>query len=374
MEKRSFLGEQISLLGLGCMRLPRLDSEKPAIDQARAKEVVDKAYRGGVNYFDTAYRYHDGESETFLGEALKAYPRDSFCLATKMPVWMIKKKEDVAAIFEDQLSRLQVSYFDFYLVHNISHEHKAAFDEYGVYEFLLQKKREGVIRHLGFSCHDTPEYIDSFCAAHPAFEFAQIQLNYLDWTMQRAGESYEVLRRRSMPVIVMEPVRGGLLARPCEAAQQILRAAAPDRSMASWAVRFAASLPGVMTVLSGMSSVEQVEDNLATLGEFAPLNDAERAALDKAVEAFNVSDLIPCTSCRYCMDCPQGVDIPGAFSRYNLYAMYGDAKAYKESLAKLDEAARETHCVACGKCRHNCPQGIDIPAMLQKIHAVADAL
>ena len=374
MEKRSFLGEQISLLGLGLMRLPRLKADKPAIDWARAKALVDRAYRGGVNYFDTAYMYHDGESETFAGEALKAYPRESFYLATKMPLWMLKKKEDVAAIFEDQLKKLQVSYVDFYLVHNISHEHKAAFDQYGVYEYLLQKKREGVIRHLGFSCHDTPEYIDAFCAAHPAFEFAQIQLNYLDWTMQRAGESYEALHRRSMPVIVMEPVRGGLLARPCDAARKILVDAAPDRSMASWAVRFAASLPGVMTVLSGMSTVEQVEDNLSTLCDFAPLGEAERAALDQAVEAFNVSGLIPCTSCRYCMDCPKGVDIPGAFSRYNLYAMYGDAKAYKESLAKLDEAARETHCVACGKCKRNCPQGIDIPAMLQKIHEAAAAL
>lgn len=374
MQKRSFLGEEISLLGMGCMRLPRLDPEKPAIDWARAKELIDRAYLGGVNYFDTAYMYHDGESERFVGEALSAYPRESFHVATKMPVWMAKSREDVETIFQNQLKNLRVSYFDFYLVHNISHEHKPMFDKYGVYDFLLEKKREGLIRHLGFSCHDTPEYIDAFCEAHPAFEFAQIQLNYLDWTMQRAGESYEVLRRRGMPVIVMEPVRGGLLARPCEAAQEILKRAAPDRSMASWAVRYAASLDGVMTVLSGMSTEEQVQDNLTTLSDFTPLSAAEREALARATEAFNVSRLIPCTSCRYCMDCPKGVDIPGAFSRYNLYAMYGDAKAYKESLAKLDEAARETHCVACGRCKRNCPQGIDIPAMLQKIHEIAESL
>ena len=315
MEMRQYrdTGVEVSLLGMGCMRLPKLDPEKPDIDYVKAQEIIDYAYSHGVNYFDTAYVYHGGQSESFIGQALKKYPRESYFLATKMPIWCVKKQEDVERIFNEQLQKCQVDYFDFYLFHAQDAGNFKKCQEFGVYEFLSRMKAEGKIRRLGFSFHDTPEVLRHICDTYD-WDFAQIQLNYLDWEMQDARTQYQILADRGIPVVVMEPVRGGALASPCDAANILFREERPDKSVASWAIRFVASLPGVLTVLSGMSDMEQVRDNVDTMTNFEPLTERDREIIDAALEAYRKKDTVPCTGCRYCMDCPFGVDIPKMFA------------------------------------------------------------
>lgn len=354
----------ISLLGLGCMRLPKIDPNKSDIDEAAAQEMVDYAYEHGINYFDTAHMYHDGASEEFMGRALKKFDRKSYFLATKMPVWMAESKEDIAKIFDLQLKRLQTDYFDFYLVHSLNVGHYQQMKEFGVYEFLKQKKEEGVIRHLGFSFHDKPELLEQICEEYE-WDFAQIQLNYLDWEMQNAKRQYEILQAHHLPCIVMEPVRGGTLANPCEKSNQIFKAANPERSVASWALRYAATLPNVMTVLSGMSNMEQLQDNLSTMDPFVPLEQKDYEVIEQAVAAYKDFYTIPCTGCRYCMECPAGVEIPKMFALYNQYAPQHDTDGYKKAYLQTPESERVNHCVACGKCAKHCPQLIDIPERMK---------
>lgn len=277
--------DRISLLGLGCMRLPKRASDKEDIDYPEAQKLVDYAFSHGVNYFDTAYRYHGGDSELFVGQALKKYPRDSFHLATKLPIWLLETPEDIDRIFEDQLQRLQVEYFDFYLLHALSKDSFEKSEQLGVYRRLSQLKEQGKIRRLGFSFHDSPKVLEQIAAAH-AWDFAQIQLNYLDWEMQDAKGQYEILERSHIPVVVMEPVRGGTLASLCQESNDLFQAAAPQRSVASWAIRYAASLPGVMTVLSGMSNLEQMEDNVRTMTDFSPLTQEEYRVVEQALAAY----------------------------------------------------------------------------------------
>ncbi len=364
---------KVSLLGMGCMRLPKVDPEKEDIDYEKAQEIIDYAYANGVNYFDTAYGYHGGQSELFVGQALKKYPRESFFLASKMPIWCVKEKGDVERIFNEQLQRCQTDYFDFYLFHSQNAANFQKCQEFGVYEFLSQMKAEGKIRRLGFSFHDAPEVLRHICDTYP-WDFAQIQLNYLDWEMQDAKTQYQILNDREIPVIVMEPVRGGVLASPCEAADILFREERPDKSVASWAIRFAASLPGVLTVLSGMSNMEQVRDNVDTMTRFEPLTDREREVIDEALEAYRKKDTVPCTGCRYCMDCPFGVDIPKMFSLYNHYVLDRDGEDYLEAYEAQPESERADQCQACGACMEKCPQHIRIPDQMVTIRETVEKI
>lgn len=371
MEKRQYKNteQRISLLGLGCMRLPRLYPDKQDIDYAKAQEIVDYAYESGVNYFDTAHMYHDGLSEEFVGHALKKYDRSTLHIATKMPMWMAETPADVDRIFKLQLERLQTDYIDFYLVHAMNKSVLKKMQDFKVYEYLSKKKEEGAIRRLGFSFHDTPDVLETIVNGY-AWDFAQIQLNYLDWEMQDAKRQYEILAEKNIPCIIMEPVRGGALADLCEESNAVFKAADPSASIASWAIRYAATPANVLTVLSGMSNMEQVQDNVKTLTNFQPLDEKSYAVIDKAVEAYRKKVTVPCTGCRYCVEyCPVSVDIPKMFKLYNSYALSGDRGAYKSNFNKTSESERLDNCIACGACMEHCPQAIAIPDKLAEIGA-----
>jgi predicted aldo/keto reductase-like oxidoreductase len=375
MEKRyvSSLGAEVSLLGFGCMRLPLVAKDKPDIDYAAARTMIDRAVEMGVNYFDTAWPYHTGLSETFVGEALSKYPRESFYLATKMPTWDAASSEsEVERIFSEQLKKCRVEYFDFYLAHNLSRDNFKRLQKLKIYEFLAKKKKEGRIRRLGFSFHDHPRILEEVVSAY-SWEFAQIQLNYIDWETLDAKRQYEILTGRNIPVIVMEPVRGGALAGLNEKAAEIFKKADPEASPASWAIRFAASLPNVFTVLSGMTTLEQVEDNLKTMSAFRPLSAAEYAVINEAAAAFKASGTIPCSGCRYCMDCPSGVDIPRVFSIYNHYRATANPIIFRNTYCTLLETEKAHNCVDCGQCLIHCPQRIRIPEHMKEIAAFAAA-
>lgn len=361
-----------SVLGLGMMRLPKAREGSEDIDRAKAQEIVDYAYSHGINYFDTAYRYHAGDSELFVGEALKKYPRESFYLASKMPIWEANTPADVEKIFNDQLKRCQVEYFDFYLCHSQNKENFKKIREFGVYEFLSKMKEEGKIRHLGFSFHDTPDVLKEIVETY-SWNFAQIQLNYLDWEMQDAKAQYEILTEHGIPVMVMEPVRGGALASLCEESDRMLKEARPEKSVASWAIRYAASLPNVQVVLSGMSNMEQLQDNISTMTDFEPLSEREREVLEQALDVYRRNHLIPCTGCRYCMDCPFGVDIPGVFKLYNQYKISKYKEGFLRGYRELGKSGPES-CRACGACMRHCPQKIQIPERMKEIAAVAREL
>jgi predicted aldo/keto reductase-like oxidoreductase len=366
MEKRLIKksGEELSLLGFGLMRLPLKQGSKE-IDTALALKMVDYAKNKGVNYFDTAYMYHEGNSEAFAGEALSRYDRNSYKLATKMPLMMLRQEEDVERIFNEQLAKCRVDYFDYYLLHNINRAHLKVAEDFKVYEKLREKQRQGKIRHLGFSFHDVPEILEKTVEQYD-WEFAQIQLNYLDWDQQDAKRQYEILESRGIPVNVMEPVRGGSLADLGAAAEAVFKAANPHVSAPSWAIRFAASLPGVQVVLSGMTAMDQVEDNVATMENFKPLSDPEREVIARAVLAYRTAGAIPCTACRYCMDCPQGVDIPRNLGAYNNYLykkernMPGYNFGFSIDLRNMGEDKQAHNCVACKECEEKCPQHIEI--------------
>lgn len=356
----------VSLLGLGCMRLPVIDGNDAAIDYEKAQQLVDYAYANGVNYFDTAHGYHGGQSQVFLGKALKKYPRDSFYLATKLPLWNVKNKDDIAKIFERQLELLDTEYFDFYLLHSLDvNNYKRSLD-FDAYAFIAEQQARGRIKYIGFSFHDTPELLEEI-AGRFRWDFAQLQINYVDWKNQQADRQYAILEQKGIPCIVMEPVRGGSLARPGEKAQAILELADAHASPASWALRYAASFPNVFTVLSGMSDMDQLTENIRLLSEFEPLTEDDYAVLAKAAEAYNLRDLIPCTACRYCMDCPSGVDIPGLFEIYNGYVRDKDKQQFIRMYKQMPAAAQAEHCTQCGVCAPQCPQGIDIPAKIDHI-------
>ncbi|MDL2271576.1 aldo/keto reductase [Desulfovibrio sp. OttesenSCG-928-I05] len=366
-------GEKISLLGFGCMRLPLTSENTQDIDTKLADEMVDLAMANGVNYFDTAYVYHGKESESFIGNALARYPREKFNLATKLTTKALVTDDDVDRIFNEQLAKCKVEYFDYYLIHNVSRPRLDAVQKFRLIERLHEKKRQGLIRNLGFSYHDNTSFLPEFVGMYD-WDFAQIQLNYLDWETQDAAGLYTILTDAGIPVIVMEPVRGGALATLSESAIRILKDANPAVSPASWAMRFAASLPNVLTVLSGMSTMEQVQDNIATMRSFTPLSEAEHETIAKALVAYRQSGAIPCTACGYCMDCPSGVDIPRSFAAYNTYRATRNDMTFQLHLAVLGEARQPKHCTSCGLCLPQCPQQLDIPGLMQEITKAAESL
>lgn len=368
MHYKDFKGLNISRLGMGNMRLPTIGDQKgpgAPIDTERAQEIIDYVYENGVNYFDTAYMYHDGKSEGFIGEALKKYPRESFFLASKMPGFMLKPGQAPAEIFEEQLQRCQVDYFDFYLCHNVSEMTVDVYNDekLGIIPYLLEQKKAGRIRHLGFSSHGKPETLAAFLDKWDCFEFVQIQLNYLDWTLQDAKQQYEIITGHGLPVWVMEPCRGGRLASLSPEEDELLKAACPDKSIASWAFRYVQTLPGVQVILSGMTQLDQAEDNIATFNEYSPLSDAESKTLNDAVELFKSKVNVPCTGCRYCDGCPQGLDIPELLSLYNEFCI---APGPMMELDRMDKDKLPANCIACGSCSKKCPQSIDIPGAMAK--------
>jgi predicted aldo/keto reductase-like oxidoreductase len=323
--------------------------------------------------------YHEGKSEIFAGQALSRHERSSFNLASKMPLMVLKTEADVERIFTEQLEKCRTEYFDFYLLHNINEAHLRIAESCRVYEQLREKQRQGLIRRLGFSFHDRPGLLGRVVQKYD-WDFAQIQLNYLDWELQNAGEQYEILTQAGIPVNIMEPVRGGTLARLCDESIRIFKEADPDASAASWAIRYGASLPEVQVVLSGMSSMDQVRDNIRTMSPFRPLTPDEYRVIDRALASYREAASVPCTSCRYCMDCPAGVEIPKNLAVYNNYQT---SLANKHPMEKflfemeyriLGEEQQASRCVSCKQCMERCPQRIDIPHWLEEVNKLHDAL
>jgi len=366
MEMRKIKEQEVSLLGMGCMRLP-LVSNSDEIDVNKTRKMIDYAMKNGITYYDTAYPYHNGKSELVMGEILKDYPRESFLLASKMPSWELKTIDDAKRIFKEQLEKCQVEYFDFYLCHAMNLGHHETYQKLGVYEYLNSLRKEGKIRHLGFSYHDAPQNIIPI-ADELDWDFAQIQLNYLDYEMQDAKKQYDELTKRNISVVVMEPVRGGLLANVCPEAESLFKEKEPRLSVASWALRYVAHFPNVKVILSGMSNLEQLQDNINTFSPYNELKENDLEVVNKAKKAILGNDFIPCTGCRYCMPCPVGVDIPSIFARYNMYGIHKNLDKFKEQMAKLDEKALPKNCIKCGKCVKACPQGIEIFRQLEKIN------
>ena len=357
-------GERLSALGLGCMRFPTLDGDDGKINEEKAAEIVRLAMDHGVNYYDTAWAYHKGQSEPVMGRILSAYPRSSFYLASKFPGYSAENLAKKEEIFISQLKRCQVDHFDFYLFHNVSDDSIGAYldPKYGIIDYLRAQKAAGRIHHLGFSTHGQLETIQRFLDAFPDAEFCQIQLNYMDWTFQRAEDKVRLLRERGIPVWVMEPVRGGRLASLGEALDARLRTMRPDESVPAWAFRFLQGIGGIGVVLSGMSSLEQVRDNIATMSEAKPLSDAERTALLEIAQELCRRTAVPCTACHYCVaKCPQGLDIPMLLACYNAQ-LSGESAA--ETIVSLPKDKRPSACRACHSCEAVCPQGIKIAATL----------
>lgn len=363
MEYKDYRGQRVSRLGMGNMRLPRVgDKDGAPIDYPRAEAVIDRAMAGGITYYDTAWVYHEGTSESFLGDALVSrYPRDSFLLATKFNV---KAEPDFRKVLETQLERLKTDHIDFYLIHAMMDNSIDRYLECGCIDWLVEQRERGRIRNLGFSSHASPEVLRRFLG-EGSWDFAQIQLNYFDWAYRTAREEYEILEEAGIPVVVMEPCRGGKLANLSPAVNEMLLAARPERSVASWAFRWVRSLPQVQVVLSGMNAIEQVDDNVATFSDPVALTADDERVLWQALEAYHAEIAVPCTACRYCVEgCPMQIDIPKMLGAYNEHRL-GTWQALEATL-KL-EGGMAADCIGCGQCADVCPQGIDIPTILGEI-------
>lgn len=358
-------GCEISRLGYGGMRFPKNGDE---VDVEEAVKLLRKAYDMGVNYFDTAVVYHKGESEKIFGKAFEIYDRSSYYLADKMSIWVCKDEQEMKDLFERQLKTLKTDYIDFYLVHSLNRNHYQKVKEFHCVEFLQEMKRQGKIKHLGFSFHDTYPVFTQILNDYD-WDFVQIQLNYLDWQNQGAEQLYRELEKRNLPCMVMEPVRGGYLATLDEQRAKPFLEMEPNRSIASWAIRWVESLPQVTVVLSGMSDMAQLEDNVSLLTGFEPMNEKELEAVAKVVEEIRKVNDIPCTGCRYCMDCPMGVDIPEIFAIYSRLKIFGKDKSFVEDYKEVMENGNGAeHCVGCQQCMNHCPQSIEIPDKLAMIH------
>ncbi len=364
-----FKGKRLSLLGFGAMRLPTLPSGE--IDEALSRRMIELALAEGVNYFDTAYPYHGGKSELTLGEILADHPRDTFYLATKYPGHQIASSYDPKEVFEHQLKKCGVEYFDFYLLHNVCEKSLPVYldPKYGIIDYFKEQKRLGRIKHLGFSTHARLDCLKEFLDLHGEdMEFCQIQLNYLDWSLQDARRKVELLSERNIPIWVMEPVRGGKLCKLSEEDTARLSARRPNDSVASWGFRYLEDIPGVTMILSGMSTLEQVEDNLKTFASPDPISADERDMLHEI--ARGMLELVPCTACRYCTEgCPMKLDIPALIAMYNEFSFANSTNTAMrlEGLEGVIGGGHPDTCISCGKCTRICPQGINIPEIMHKL-------
>ncbi|HJD31047.1 MAG TPA: aldo/keto reductase [Candidatus Eisenbergiella stercorigallinarum] len=361
---RDFQDMKLSGLGMGAMRLPVIDGDDSRIDETKTQVMVDYAMEQGVNYYDTAWGYHDGHSETVMGKALSRYPRESYFLATKFPGYDLSNMGRVEEIFEKQLEKCGVEYFDFYLFHNVCEMNIDAYldEKYGIHEYLMKQKAAGRIRHLGFSAHGNLDVMKRFLDAYGKdMEFCQIQLNFLDWTFQGAKEKAELLKEWNIPVWVMEPLRGGKLAKLADEDEKALKALRPEESIPAWAFRFLQSVPGVTMVLSGMSSLQQMQENIRTFAEDKPLNEKERNTLLQIADGMVKKIVLPCTACHYCTShCPQGLPIPELLALYNEHCFTEGGFIAPMALAAYPEEKRPNACIGCRSCEAVCPQQIKI--------------
>jgi len=366
MEKRTFekLGITSSLLGFGGMRFPTLNEE---IDVEKSTEMLNVAYQNGVTYYDTAIVYHGGKSEEFMGTVLSKWDRSTYTIATKLTLGVYKSREEVEQAIDIQLAHLQTDYIDFYLVHSMNKNRLNQLTEWNIIPILEKWKKEGKIRNIGFSFHDSYEVFMDILDYY-SWDFCQIQLNYIDKDIQQGIAGYYELEKRNIPCVVMEPVKGGKLAKFHEDAEKILKEANPNASIASWAMRWVGSLPNVKVILSGMTQMNQLEDNLKTFKHCKPLNETEKKLIEKVGETLNSLTKVGCTSCQYCMPCPVGVDIPGNFHIYNQNEMFKNdgADSYFYGLL-VNKNADASVCVECGECIPKCPQHINIPVELAKM-------
>lgn len=371
---RKFQDLQLSALGMGAMRLPVVDGNDAVIDEPAAVEMVDYAMAHGVNYYDTAWGYHNGQSELVMGRALKRHPREKFYLATKFPGYDLANMPKVREIFPKQLEKCQVDYFDFYLFHNVCEMNIDAYldPKYGIYDYLMEQKRAGRIRHLGFSAHGSIDVMKRFLDAYGKdMEFCQIQLNWLDWKFQDAEGKVKLLREHNIPVWVMEPLRGGRLARLSDEEAAKLAALRPDEAPAAWAFRFLQAIPEVTVTLSGMSNLEQLKQNIATYETDAPLNGEEWKALMSVADDMLGKKILPCTACHYCVShCPQGLDIPSLLELYNEHNFTGGGFIAPMALSALPEDKRPTACLHCHSCEAVCPQQIKISDAMEAFAAM----
>ena len=374
MVYRDFQGEKLSALGFGAMRLPVVEGDDARIDEEAALRMVDTAMAGGVNYYDTAWGYHGEHSELVMGKALSRYPRESFYVATKFPGYDPSNWGKVEEIFNRQLEKLQVDHFDFYLFHNVCEMNIDAYlddEKYGIFSYLIEQKRNGRIRHLGFSCHGSMKVLKRFLNAYGKdMEFCQLQLNYLDWTFQNGKGKVELLKEAGIPVWVMEPLRGGRLAKLAPEYEAELKALRPDEEIPAWAFRFLQSIPEVTMILSGMSSQEQLEKNLATFAQDRKLDGEEMGALLGIADRMLSVGTVPCTACHYCVShCPQGLDIPHLIALYNEHAYTGGGFIAPMALMALPEDKKPQACLQCRSCEQVCPQQIRISEVLADFSA-----
>ena len=370
MRKMEKLGVETSLLGFGCMRFPQTPEGK--IDEALTEKMLDQAIAQGVNYIDTAYPYHDGQSEVVVGKILKKYDRNSFYLATKLPVWLVNTAEDVDKYLEEQLAKLQTDHIDFYLMHAMGKERWDKMVEIGCVKRLEELQKQGKIKFLGFSFHDKYEVFEEILK-YRDWDVCQIQLNYMDAEEQAGLKGCQLATDKGIPVVVMEPVKGGSLAVFAEDITAKLKELDPEASPASFALRWVGSLPGVKVILSGMSSMEQVEDNLRTFAAFKPLSEQEQDTIRQVTEILRSRVQNGCTGCRYCMPCPAGVNIPGCFATWNTYHMYQNYNTVRWNWeVALGDEHQPKNCVQCGKCEAQCPQKIAIREDLKKVQADLD--
>ena len=355
-------------LGFGCMRFPLISGLD--IDVEQVKKMIDTFMERGFTYFDTAYVYHQGNSEKTLKEALvKRYPRDKFTITTKMPMFMVQKEDDFERIFNEQLERLGVEFVDYYWLHALNEAEYEKANKLKAFDYIVKKKEEGKVKHIGFSFHDSPELLERILKEHPETEYVQLQINYLDWESPaiEAKKCYEICTKYGKPVIVMEPVRGGKLANVPEEVEKLFKGYDEKASNASWAIRYVASLENVMVILSGMSTYEQLDDNTSYMEDFKPLNEEEQNIIEKATEIINSKTTIPCTACRYCVDgCPKKIAIPEYFKLYNERENGMNSNVYYQNIVASGKG-KASDCIKCGKCEKVCPQHLPIRKYLEDV-------
>lgn len=364
-----------SKLGFGLMRLPKDKQGQIKLDEVQ--RMVDSYMERGFNYFDTAYVY-EGSEEAIRQTLVEKYPRDVYTLADKLPVWKLTCQEDVERIFQESLNRTGVDYFDFYLLHSVEKSHYPTYEKYQCFDFIQEMKKQGKIKYMGFSFHDDADFLDKVLTEHPEIDFVQLQLNYLDWEngVIQSRRNYEVARKHHKPIIVMEPVKGGTLASFSDDIEKIYKDYAPQKSIASWAMRYVASLDGVMTILSGMSNAQQMNDNLDTMTHFEKINNEEAKLIKQVTDQVLSYPTIPCTKCRYCTPgCPMHIQIPDLFTAYNSAKMYGENRRYdtyyKDHSTGDYQPAKA--CIACGQCESVCPQHLEIISLLKEVSEVFDS-